>query len=216
MQPPDIPVHIDVFASLAAYRNGEHTQHFQGVPLWKLPADLDRYAKAIADTRPDVVVEVGTTWGGSALWFEQQGVDVVTVDVDSTPQMRSSCVRTTWIVGKSIDPHVLAEVEDCVAGRRVMVSLDSEHSAPHVAQEIRLYGALVSPRCYLVVEDGIFDLAPTAEEQASGGALIPELGGPLHAIASELVDRVQWHRDEDIERMHRVSLYPAGWWVRRD
>jgi cephalosporin hydroxylase len=216
---PNIPVHIDVAASLAALDAGEHVQRIEGTPMWKLPADLDRYAVVIAATRPDVVVEVGTMWGGSALWFERQGVDVVTVDVDPVPvtaAIKAAYSRITWINGRSTDVTTFERVEALVAGRRVMVSLDSEHSAPHVANEIRMYGWLVSPGCYLVVEDGIFDLAATDQEQACGGALIPQAGGPLQAIAASLMNNLDWQRDEDIERAHPLSLYPAGWWKRND
>jgi len=217
--PPNIPVHIDVAASLAALDAGEHVQRIEGTPMWKLSVDLDRYARVIAATRPDVVVETGTMWGGSALWFERQGVDVVTIDVDPqpvTPEARAACSRTTWINGRSTDVATFERVEALVAGRHVMVSLDSEHSAPHVTNEIRMYGWLVSPGCYLVVEDGIFDLAATDEEQACGGALIPQAGGPLQAIAALLMNNPDWQRDEDIERAHPLSLYPAGWWKRND
>lgn len=217
LAPPNIAVHIDAVASLAALDRGKHIQHIHGVPVWKMQADMDRYAAVIAASKPDVVVEVGTMWGGSALWFEQQGVDVVTVDIDPSPRSaiaQAMCTRTTWLTGASTDPKVLARIAALVAGRRVMVSLDSDHTAPHVANEIRAYGPLVSPGCYLVVEDGIFDLAATAEEQACGGALVHQAGGPLHAIAETLVNNPHWRRDEDIECAHLLSLYPAGWWVR--
>jgi cephalosporin hydroxylase len=217
LAPPDIPVHIDVAASLASLTTGAHVQSVSGVPVWKLAADLDRYRAVIAATRPDVLVETGTMWGGSALWFESLGVDVVTVDVDPSPvyaTARASCTRTTWLVGGSTDPAVLDRVAALVAGRRVMVSLDSDHSAPHVADEIRGYGPLVSPGCYLVVEDGIFDLAATDEERARGGALVPQVGGPLRAVAELLAGDPGWRRDVEIERAYPLSYYPAGWWTR--
>lgn len=217
LTPPDIPVHIDVAASLATFATGAYVQSVSGVPMWKLAADLDRYAAVIAATRPDVVVETGTMWGGSAMWFESQDVDVVTVDVDPSPVSpvaRASCARTTWLVGDSADPAVSARVAALVAGRRVMVSLDSEHSAPHVAEEIRAYGPLVSPGCYLVVEDGIFDLAATDEERARGGAQVPQVGGPLWAVAALLAGDPGWRRDVQIEQAYPLSYYPAGWWVR--
>jgi cephalosporin hydroxylase len=219
LTPPTLPVHFDVPASLASFATGAHVQSFAGVPVWKLAADLDRYASVIATSRPDVIVETGTMWGGSALWFESRGLDVVTVDVDPRPVYplaRSSCTRTTWLVGASTDPSMVAQVAALVVGRRVMVSLDSEHSAPHVAAEIAAYGPLVSPGCYLVVEDGIFDLAPSDEGRAQGGALVPQVGGPLRAVADVLADDPRWRRDVEIEQMDPLSYFPAGWWMRSE
>jgi len=216
LTPPDIPVHVNVTASLATFDIGGQVTEFAGVPMWKLAADLGRYASVIAATRPQVLVETGTMWGGSALWFECQGLDVVTVDVDSTPVNTAYrlCERTTFVVGDSTDPVIVERVAAQVDGRRCMVVLDSEHSAPHVAAEIRAYGPLVSPGCYLVVEDGIFDLAPTPEGQARGGALLPVVGGPLRAVADVLAPDPCWRRDEAIEKAFPLSYFPAGWWMR--
>ncbi len=214
-----LEVHIDAAASLATFDEGGHLQDHRGVPVWKLAADLDRYADVIAATRPDVVVECGTMWGGSALWFEDHGVDVVTIDMEPGPiypAARSQCSRTTWLQGSSINPAMVAQVAELTAGRRTMVSLDSEHSSPHVQLEIEAYGPLVTPGCYLVVEDAIFDLAETAEGRAKGGALVAHVGGPLRAICSTLVDDPRWLRDEVIERAYPLSYCPAGWWVKRE
>lgn len=215
--PPAVDTYVDVAASLAIL--GEHVpeQVAAGAQPWKIQADLDRYAAVIAATRPDVVVETGTKWGGSARWFESQGVDVITVDIDPGPvaqETRDACPRTTFIVGSSLDPAVVEQVRAKVAGRRVMVSLDSDHSAPHVAAEIAAYGPMVSPGCYLVVEDGVFDLAEMSD-MAQGGSAIPHVGGPLRAIVAALVDNPNWERDEEVERMSPVSTDPAGWWIRR-
>ena len=214
-----IPVHIDAAAALATFDADGHVQDHRGVPVWKLAYDLDRYADVIAATRPDVVVECGTMWGGSALWFEDQGVDVVTIDMEPGPiypAARAQCQRTTWISGSSINSAIVAQVADLVAGRRVMVSLDSEHSAPHVSAEIAAYGPLVSPGCYLVVEDGIFDLAVTDDGRARGGALVPHVGGPLRASSQTLAGDPEWFRDEMIERAYPLSYCPAGWWVKKE
>jgi cephalosporin hydroxylase len=104
---------------------------------------------------------------------------------------------------------------DLIDGRRTMVSLDSEHATPHVLAEIALYGPLVTPGCYLVVEDGIFDLIEP-ERAHLGGARIPAEGGPLRAIAATLAqDSAEWKRDTAIEKMSARSYHPAGFWLKK-
>jgi cephalosporin hydroxylase len=208
---------IDVTASLNTFEVGTYEQVIDGIRAWKLPEDLDRYARVIESTRPEVLIETGTKWGGSALWFEGLGLDVVTIDIEADSSRRAKLLdsRVIWITGSSTDPAVVARIAVLVAGRRVMVSLDAEHAAPHVAAEILAYGPLVSPGCYLVVEDGIFDLTNDEALRARGGRSIPSVGGPLHAISQTLASDAGWVRDEDIERLYPVSHHPAGWWVRR-
>jgi cephalosporin hydroxylase len=107
---------------------------------------------------------------------------------------------------------VAADVRELVRGRRCMVILDSDHSAPHVTTEIGLYGPLVSPGCYLVVEDGLFAYAPQQLRQQHFPDGLD--GSPLDAVAELLVDNPDWSRDIAIERAHPVSSNPAGYWVR--
>jgi cephalosporin hydroxylase len=207
--PTDTPVYIDLDASFAALAGNEHDRD----GMLKFPADLDRYAAIIDATRPEVIVETGTRTGGSARWFAEQGPDVITVDVNPVEFGEATeRGRRIGIVGNSADPAVAARVAELVAGRRCMVSLDSDHSGPHVAAEIDLYGPLVSPGCYLVVEDGIFGYAPPALRAQHG--LAGMVGSPLDAIADKLLDTDGWSRDVAIERAAPVSSNPAGWWVK--
>jgi cephalosporin hydroxylase len=196
---------VNVTASLAA-----SAVRRPGDP-WKPPEDLDRYAAILAATLPEIVVETGTHGGHMAAWLARGGVDVVTVDVVDRRPASVAHPRVTFIQGSSTDPGVVVAVTALAAGRRCMVSLDSDHSAAHVEAEIRAYGPLVSIGCYLVVEDTIWGWS----ERAARRALPGSAGTPLDAVAAMLAEDPAWERDLAVESMAPVSNAPAGWWVRR-
>lgn len=218
---------IDIAESLRTLRDGRYQCVTEGVTTWKLADDLVRYGEIIYQTQPDVIVETGTRYGGSALWFATFGVDVITIDIkDSTPvgydAIRPAVASDDGVPGAitrivdqggSASDGVFERVRAMVAGyKRVMVSLDSDHHAPHVEAEIRRYAQLVTPGCYLVVEDGIFDLAENPRDARNGGHQIPEIGGPFRAIERTLAGWGGWLRDTDVEAMSALTHHPAGWW----
>lgn len=211
-----LPVYVDTARTLAEFRMA------QGLgPILKHPADLERYRRIIEATRPEVIVECGTNTGASAAWFANQGVDVVTIDINPrhgdwaflAAREPEAVRRITYVVGSSIDPDVHSRVAELIAGRRCMVSLDSDHTAAHVTREIEMYGPLVTPGCYLVVEDGIFRFAPPEKwkRHLFGD---PTQGNPLDAVEATLVDDPHWRRGIDIERLDPISHHPGGFWVR--
>lgn len=204
---PELRPVVDVAASLATLVGDEHDHD----GMLKLQTDLDRYAQIIAASRPEVIVETGTRTGASARWFARQGLDVITVDIEAK-WMRDSDDPVLYLVGDSADPAVIEHVRELVAGRRCTVSLDSDHSAGHVAAEIEAYGSMVSPGCYLVVEDGIFGYAPQQLRDRHFPAGLE--GSPLDAIAALLHGNPDWCRDLAVERLHPTTHHPAGWWVR--
>lgn len=214
---------IDVERSWATLlRESGYKQFVHGVGVWKNPDDLDRYRAVIQADAPEVIVETGTRWGGSALWFADRVPHVITVDIHSAPSTDARLVgprelldRISWVTGDSAAPDVVEQVTALVAGRRCMVSLDSEHAAPHVAAEIDAYGPLVTSGCHLVVEDGLADLV-TSRRAARLGRRIPAEGGPLVAVRRQLEGHPGWERDEQVEAMSPISHHPAGWWRRVD
>lgn len=204
--------------SWATFASGEYEVDTDGIRTWKLADDLERYRTIIEVTKPEVIVETGTKFGGSARWFKSLGPDVITVDIDDeySGTARRAHPDIHWIIGDVLDPAVLSCVVDLIDGRRTMVSLDSEHATPHVLAEIVLYGPLVTPGCYLVVEDGIFDLIDPSRSHLGGGR-IPAEGGPLRAIAQTVArDSANWRRDLGIESMTPRSYHPAGFWLRKE
>lgn len=209
LQPyPDLQVVIDLEKSFGALARNEHDRD----GMLKLAADLDRYEQILAATKPEVVVETGTHTGASARWFAARGVDVITVDINPAGgRSLAGDSRVAAMLGSSSDVNVAEQVAALVDGRRCMVVLDSDHSAPHVGREIELYGPLVTPGCYLVVEDAIFGYGAEIKKQHGMEGL---KGTPLDAIAKLLFDNPEWSRDLAIERTDPVSSNPAGYWVR--
>jgi cephalosporin hydroxylase len=211
---PQLETLIDVAASMATFDDrAGFQQDYNGVAMWKTVDDLKRYELIISATRPELVVETGTRWGGFAHWCaDHHRVDVLTIDVLGTA-FRLEFPRVTSLRGNSIHGKIIAAATEAARGRRTMVVLDSDHHAPHVVEEIRAYSPLVTPGCYLVVEDGLADFAE-GDAARRFGKRIPEVGGPLVAIEETLFGKSGWVRDLEVENLTRVSHHPAGWWCR--
>lgn len=207
------------------FEDGTFHVEVHGVELQKDEWDLDRYADLIEVSQPDVIIETGTRRGGSALWFARMGLKVHTIDLEPSAghEARLTGVqeleRISWWSGSSsTDVQVAAAIQRLIEpGQRVMVTLDSDHHMPHVIGEISMWGDLVTPGCYLVIEDACFDMWP-AERARVGGHEIPERGGPLGAIrrCEPWLQSAGFYRDESVEGLHAVSHSPVGWWRKDD
>jgi cephalosporin hydroxylase len=179
--------------------------HWLGVPVQKLPLDLWIYQEILDETRPDVLVEMGTAKGGSAFFFASvfdllgHG-EVLTVDIIA-PEGRPEHDRITYLIGSSTAPEIVDIVKEFVGGReRVMVVLDSDHSRDHVLAELRLYGNLVSPGCYLVAED----------TNINGHPVYSDFGpGPMEAVTTFLEERDDFEIDRRREKF-LLTFHPSG------
>lgn len=196
-----------------------------GVEIQKSDDDLERYRELVEISQPDIVIETGTRAGGSALWFRQVlDLQVVTIDLapqyaEKGPPYRGPGIE--WISGhSSIRDVVVNRVLPLIEGKRVMVSLDSDHHSSHVQAEMAVWGPLVSPGCYLVVEDACFDAFNEFGQPdwaRVGGHKIPEIGGPLDALRKSGIEHstVFW-RDEALESLTDISHSPCGWWRKHE
>lgn len=186
--------------------------------MLKHPHDLARYRAIIEESKPEVIVETGTRTGASARWFKSLGIDVITIDIATSPEMAKQLADegVVAVVGSSIDADLVERVERMVDGRRCMVSLDSDHTYRHVLSEISLYSELVSSGCYLVVEDGIFRYA-TPREWKRWHFGDYTRGNPLDAIDHSLLplrdDR--WEHAVEIEAATPITHHVGGWWRRK-
>lgn len=209
----------------ATFATGRYRGNFMGAELQKCDDDLERYRELVEISQPDIVIECGTRAGGSALWFHRElNLQVVTLDLaprfDRTGLPPWNGPGISWYRGSSITEDAVRHVFPLVRGKRVMVSLDSDHHAPHVTAEMAVWGPLVTPGCYMVVEDACFEQWDP-DRARIGGSRIPEIGGPHRAIQDQLahplgqLNGIFW-RDETIEGMSPVSHSPMGWWRKHE
>ena len=183
---------------------------WMGVPLSKIPFDLWAYQEILYETRPELIVETGTFQGGSALYLAHlcdllgHG-RVLTIDIRDR-EGRPQHERVTYLTGSSVAPDVLEQVRHATAGRRTMVILDSDHSEEHVLTELRAYAPLVSPGCYLIVED----------TNVGGHPVHPDHGpGPTEALERFLKDTDDFEVDRGRETF-LVSFNPGGYLKRTE
>lgn len=168
----------------------------------KCPMDLWVYQEIIVETKPDVLLECGTSGGGSAFYFASlfdilgHG-RVVTVDKDAYWHLWKSHPRITYLVGDSTSDEVMAEMRRAAAGKRTMVSLDSLHTYAHVKRELDLYGPLVTPSCYLICED-------------TGLGTHPENDWCWRSVSDFLQENPDFTADHAREK-HLLSLNHGGW-----
>ena len=137
--------------------NGIREPRWRGVRVVKFPEDLILYAQVIWKRRPDFIVETGTRFGGSALFFGDMlqligGKKVFTIDVSHECHPPPHPM-VEHVLGSSIDPAIVERIRSEVSDGKVMVVLDSDHSTKHVLAELRAYQDIVTPGQYIVVED---------------------------------------------------------------
>jgi cephalosporin hydroxylase len=177
-----------------------------GVPVGKNPLDQEIYGEILWDTRPDVLLEMGTFKGGSAYYFaslfELMGNGrVMTVDIERQPNLPKS-PRITYMLGSSTSPEIVQQIKASLKpGEKVMVVLDSDHQEKHVRKELEIYGAMVTPGQYLVVED----------TNVNGHPVFPQFGpGPAEATADFLQSNPNFVADRERER-YPFTFNPGGW-----
>jgi cephalosporin hydroxylase len=177
---------------------------FLGVQTLKYPTDLWTYQQIATDTLPDLIVETGTWHGGSALFLatvcDALGHGrVVSIDIDPGEPLPEH-PRVTYLKGSSVDTEVIERVHAEADGGATMAILDSAHDRDHVLDELRAYGDIVTPECYLIVED----------TNVNGSPVLPDHGpGPGEAVADFLAEDDRYVVDRAREQ-YGLTASPGG------
>lgn len=185
--------------------------HWRGVPSEQAPTDNWNMQELISELRPDYIIETGTLYGGTTLFYADvlsyvnpQG-RVITIDIE--PKVEKASQVPIWkervesITGSSVDSKVTDHVAQEVLGKKVLVTLDSLHTRDHVLKEMEIYSKIVTPGSYLVVQD----------TNINGNPVYPSFGpGPHEAVQQFL----QTHDNFVVDRSREnflLTFYPGGW-----
>ena len=191
---------------------------WMGRRVIQLPDDLVRLQELIWETRPTLIIETGIAHGGSTVFFaslmELMGEGrVVSVDIDIRAHNRAALEehplrsRYTLLEGSSVDPAVVERVRGLIRDDdRVMVMLDSNHSAEHVLAELHAYAPLVTSGCYCVVADGIMPIV----HDVPGGAPEWTDDNPISAVRAFLAEHPEFEPDPRFTRTG-VTYFQEGY-----
>ena len=206
---------IDDF-HIAAYNAGTEGRSwggatYMGVKLWKWPGDLQLYQELVWELKPKTIIETGTAYGGSALFFAHllDGLGagkVVSVDMKAVENSYPKHPRISYFGGRSsTDSKVLDAVQYHYNffGDPVLLILDSDHAKAHVLGELKAYASFVPPNSWLVVED----------TNVNGHPVYPEHGpGPQEALDEWLPKHPDFRLDEARASKYLFSMHA---WLRR-
>ncbi|NYI04755.1 CmcI family methyltransferase [Allostreptomyces psammosilenae] len=221
-------VDVDVHAPLLTYWRQRERQHlrdvYAGVRIKKFPEDLRVFEHVLWLSRTDVVVELGTHLGGSALWFRDRlrtqaaygrtSVPVQVISVDLAQERAAAILaeadpdyarEITLVEGDVGDPALAERVRAMIPpGARCLVVEDTLHEYPTTLAALDHFADLVPEGGFFVVEDGIVD-DPELRPPGMPGGVVPAvrdwLAGPRGAA---------FRMRRDLER-YGLTSHPYGW-----
>lgn len=184
--------------SLEGIDRGHHKVTYKGVPCIKCPFDYVLYQMIIEEVKPDLIIEIGTNRGGSALYLAdllelQNKGRVHSIDVmDECSQLvkchpRISLFHNGW---EEYDLNLVSNKS------KVLVIEDASHQYQSTLGAIQKFSKVVSSNSYLIVEDGIID---------DLGMKKKFHGGPVKAIEEFLISNSDFVIDKRWEDFFGTS-----------
>lgn len=194
---------------------------WMGLPVIQYPQDLTALQEIIFETKPDLIIETGVARGGSIAFFASMlellggnGI-VVGIDIDIRAHNRKRIMehpmnhRIRLIEASSVENSTLEQVKQFTEGKkRIMVSLDSNHTHEHVLRELNLYAPLVTEGCYCVVFDTVVEVMP---EGSFPDRPWDKGNNPMTAVKEFLEGNSGFTVDTAIEQKLLITAAPHGW-----
>lgn len=173
--------------------------YWLGHPCKQNAADLWRTQELIVVERPDVILELGTGFGGTAIFYASVcdllgSGRVVTVDRQTYQNPLPIHRRISWVYGDLASDDIVARIHADVKDQRVLMIHDAAHDLASVRRDLERYADLVAPGGHLIVND-------TNQ---------PECG---QAVKEWLATHPDFSVNTAVEPVG--TWHPGGWLVRR-
>lgn len=139
---------------------------WMGVRTKQLLPDIYLLQEIVSQTKPDIILETGTGWGGTtlllaSLLFFLGGKKLITIDVEIENNPRKLISRFPvlfsmihFIEGSSIDAEIILRSRSMVdVGSHVLLVFDAGHTRSHVLKELKAYSDLLQSGDRIIVQD---------------------------------------------------------------
>ena len=177
------------FYTLEGIEKGHQKTTYRGVPCIKCPFDYVMYQMIINEIKPDLLIEIGTNHGGSALYLADlmdsigKG-QIHTIDIDDRSYAEAKKHPRIKFFHNGWESY---DVNEAKAFKNILVIEDSSHEFENTLNAINKFSFLVTPGSYLIVEDGIIDALGWTEAYN---------GGPVKAIKKFLTAHHEFRIDD--------------------
>ncbi len=176
--------------------------------LRKFPADAIAIQELLCRCRPQVVLELGTQYGGSTAFIASfaplAGIEeIISLDIVALPRPPVSIAQ--FITGDDTSAEIVARVKAAVGNRSCSVVVDADHNAAHVDKELEQYAPIVTPGQALIMEDTHVDVLNFRKFRAHGG--------PLRSIQKYMPRHPEFELSQGIEPYLTTNFF--GYWVRK-
>jgi cephalosporin hydroxylase len=215
--PEGFKVLSNLFTRAAWEQKISYEPTWLGIQIIQTPEDIVMMQELIWKVRPDVIVECGVAHGGAVVLYSSM-LDllgkghVIGVDVEIRAHNRKALEahplrrRFTLIEGSSVDQDTVDQVKQHIQPKdKVLVALDSNHTAEHVAKELKLYAPMVTQDSYLVVFDGVMQMLVDAPR----GSPNWDKDNPWRAMQAFLEGNDEFEIDPHYNRL-KVTHAPGG------
>lgn len=195
---------VDILPILQERITGVTT--YFGVPTYKNPFDFWVYQEIVFEKKPDVVIEIGNLFGGSALALAHlfDHLDhgrVVAVDKSHKKiyEIVKNHPRIVFIEGDAC--NVFDKVQERLSpDEHVLIIEDSSHTFDNTLQVLKTYSPLLKPGDYFIVEDGI----------CHHGLAVGPTPGPYEAVEEFMINNPDFKIDRDKESF-LITWNPKGY-----
>lgn len=185
---------------------GERKMYWMGVPIVEYPFDLFNIQELIFNINPKWIIETGTAWGGSSLFYADMmklmgnGGRVVTIDYNDY-RYDSVKARSDILFLNSCSDYetALGIIDSTIKSGPVIVVLDSDNSEEYKYQELCTYSRFVTPNSYMIAKAGGLDYYPEYET------------GVMPAIERFLKEHKEFQCDMTRTYKHLLTYHPFGY-----
>tara|TARA_R110001592_G_scaffold296996_2_gene567483 strand:+ start:228 stop:899 length:672 start_codon:yes stop_codon:yes gene_type:complete len=177
--------------SLESINEAHHKVTYRGISMLKCPFDMVNYQMIISEVKPDLLIEIGTNKGGSALYF-----------ADLLKAMGKGIVHTIDLKQEQLDPSVVNcenihlyeggwqnyATSEAKGFKKILIIDDGSHTYDDVKEAFDKLNKLITKESYYIVEDGILDQLDINKSKFNGG--------PVKAIKEILNEYPEFNLDE--------------------
>lgn len=185
-----VPKDEQVFFNSSTIYYGHQLITYKGIQSVRCPFDYVIYQMILNEVKPDLIIEIGTNRGGSAIYLsdlmdnlglsgEIHSIDINDLAVDNVVDYQRIKLFT--------DGWEAYDLNNVAGFNRVLVIEDAAHTYDCTLGAIEKFAAVVTKDSYLIVEDGIVN-----DLQMEGKFD----GGPLRALREFLPK----HKEFVVER----------------